>query len=250
LYRLACWDVGHRSHPNPQILSGIGPNLEQFLYPYPILFGQVSSARMSPLSALGFFLAIPAFLLITRGKPGKSTTTAATSLSLIVLILSGLNILGYLYGAPLFYGSTLIPVALTTAISFLFLSLGLLMTAGPSCWPISLFVGPSMKARLMRAFIPASILIVLIQGFLSSVTGPWLHPALSAALAAVVACLIVLIIISLITNNLGAEIDAASRRRRRFASPKPNYEPCSPPCTTCAGDRPRGSLSQDCSHQS
>ena len=36
------------------------------------MFGHFSSARMSPLSALGFFLAILAFLLMTGAKPGHA----------------------------------------------------------------------------------------------------------------------------------------------------------------------------------
>ena len=51
--------------------TGLGPDLEKILYPAPPMFGQFSSARMSPLSALGFFLAIMALLLLTGGKPGQ-----------------------------------------------------------------------------------------------------------------------------------------------------------------------------------
>ena len=51
--------------------TGLGPDLEKILYPAPSMFGQFSSARMSPLSALGFFLAIMAFLLLTAGPEAK-----------------------------------------------------------------------------------------------------------------------------------------------------------------------------------
>jgi diguanylate cyclase (GGDEF)-like protein/PAS domain S-box-containing protein len=188
--------------------TGLGPDLEKILYPAPPLFGQFSSARMSPLSALGFLLAIPAFLLLTGGKPGMRTKTASAALSLALFILSGLICLGYLYGAPPFYGGTLIPVAITSALSFWFLSLGLLMMAGPSCWPLRMFEGHSLKARLMRTFIPASLLIVLLQGLLSTAADPWvINPAIKVGIAAFVACLIVMLIISLIANNISAEIE-------------------------------------------
>jgi len=42
--------------------TGYGPDLERLVYPEPALFGRFLTARMSPLSALGFFMAIPAFL--------------------------------------------------------------------------------------------------------------------------------------------------------------------------------------------
>jgi diguanylate cyclase (GGDEF)-like protein/PAS domain S-box-containing protein len=188
--------------------TGLGPNLEQLLYPNPALLGNILTARMSPLTALGFFLAIPAFLLLTGGKPGTRSKRTSVTLSLVVLLLGGLNIFGYLYGAPLFYGGRLIPVAITTALSFLFLSLGLLMTAGPSCWPVRLFVGASLKVRLMRTLIPASILIVMLQGLLSTDSAPWIiNPALRVAFGVLVASLIVLVIISLIAKNLGTEFE-------------------------------------------
>jgi hypothetical protein len=54
--------------------TGLGPDLEKMLYTDPPLFGRFSSARISPLSALGFFLAIPAFLLMTGREREKGST--------------------------------------------------------------------------------------------------------------------------------------------------------------------------------
>jgi diguanylate cyclase (GGDEF)-like protein/PAS domain S-box-containing protein len=192
--------------------TGFGPNLEQLLYPNPTLLGQILTARMSPLTGLGFFLAIPAFLLLTGDQPGKRTKSSSAALSLALFVFSGLVSLGYLYGAPPFYGGTLIPVAITTALSFLFLSLGLQMMAGPACWPLRMYVGRSLRARLMRTFIPVSLFIVLLQGFLSTAANPWVvNPAIKIGIAAFLACLIVMFIITFIANNLSSEID---RRRK------------------------------------
>jgi diguanylate cyclase (GGDEF)-like protein/PAS domain S-box-containing protein len=188
--------------------TGLGPDFEKILYPTPPMFGQFSSARMSPLSALGFFLAILAFLLLTGSRPGQRLRSVSAPLSLALFVLSSLICLGYLYGAPPFYGGTLTPVAITSALSFWFLSLGLLMTVGPGGWPIRVFIGPSLRARLMRTFIPAALLIVLLQGFLSTVADPWvINPAIKVAVAALVALLTVILFISLIANTLGAEIE-------------------------------------------
>ena len=192
--------------------AGLGPDLEKLLYPAPPSFGQVSSARMSPLSDLGFLLAIPAFLLLTGGKPGQRIKSASNALSVVLFLLSGLICLGYLYGTPPFYGGTVIPVAITTALSFWLLSLGLLMTARPDTWPVRMYTGHSIKARLMRILIPASLLIVLLQGLLSTAVDPWgINPAIEVGVAAIVACLIVMIIISLIANNFSAEIERGSQ---------------------------------------
>ena len=128
------------------------------------MFGQYSSARMSPLSALGFFLAIAAFLFLTGARPGQGTRSISAVLSLVLFVLSSLILIGYLFKAPPFYGGALIPVAITSGFTFWFLSRSLMLMAGPDIWPVRMFVGPSLKARLMRAFIPVSILIALFQG--------------------------------------------------------------------------------------
>jgi diguanylate cyclase (GGDEF)-like protein/PAS domain S-box-containing protein len=198
--------------------TGLGPDLEKLLYPAPPMFGRFSSARISPLSALGFFLAIPALLLLTAGKPGSRTKSASAVLSLALLIFSSLICLGYLYGAPPLYGGTLIPVAVTSAISFLFLSLGLLITAGTAVWPTRRYVGPSLKARLMRTFIPASLFIVLLQGLFSELNQTWIiNPAVRVALAALAACWIVILLISFIANNLSSDIDRAQKAEDALA---------------------------------
>jgi diguanylate cyclase (GGDEF)-like protein/PAS domain S-box-containing protein len=189
-------------------LTGLGPDLEKILFPPVPLFGQFSSTRMSPLSALGFILAILAFLFLTTGKPGTRTNRASAAIAMALFTLSSLLIIGYLYGAPPFYGGTLTPVAITSAFSFLLLSLGLLLMAGPNCWPVRMYVGPSIKARLMRVLIPASLSIVLLQGLLSTLDKPWIiNPAVRVALAAFVACMIVILIISFIAKNLSADIE-------------------------------------------
>jgi len=59
--------------------TGLGPDLEKLIYPDPSLFGQSLTARMSPLSALGFFMAIHAFLLMTGRERGKGSTLTLRS---------------------------------------------------------------------------------------------------------------------------------------------------------------------------
>ncbi len=169
-------------------LTGLGPDLEKIIYPNPSLLGQTTTGRMSPLAALGFLVAIPALLLITTHEPSQRTKSITAGLGLILFILSSLIILGYLFGAPLFYGGTLIPVALTSALSFWFLSLGLMEMGGPASWPISRYMGHSLRANLMRAFVPTLVIIILFQGLLSTVFDPWIsNPALKAAIAAITA---------------------------------------------------------------
>jgi diguanylate cyclase (GGDEF)-like protein/PAS domain S-box-containing protein len=89
------------------------------------------------------------------------------------------------------------------------------MMAGPASWPARDFTGPSLKARLLQAFIPASILVVLIEGFLSTASTPLIvNPAVRVAVSALVAVLIVIIIISHIARNLSAEFERGKQAEK------------------------------------
>lgn len=200
-------------------LMGIGPDIQGMLSANPPKLGQISSGRISPLTAAGFILVAMAFYLTTGREQVRQKPSVAAILSLIVLIQSGVNCLGYLYAEPLFYGGTFIPVALTTGLAFFFLSLSLLLIGGSAIWPVNEFVGPSLKARLMRIFIPVSVSIVLIQGFLSSSHGKWIiNPVLSNAVATLVALAVVIILITVIARNLEAEILRGDRARMQAES--------------------------------
>ena len=96
-------------------ITGVGPDLENMLLPSPTFFGQVLTGRMAPLTALCFLLVIPALLLKTLRMPGRLLLNTQDSLLLVVFIIGSVNLLGYLFGTPLFYGGKIIPVALSSA---------------------------------------------------------------------------------------------------------------------------------------
>jgi diguanylate cyclase (GGDEF)-like protein/PAS domain S-box-containing protein len=200
-------------------ITGLGPDLEELIYPNPPRFGQVSTARMSPLTTPGFFLAILSFILLNTREPDQRRKSVAAGFALVMFTLYGLILLGYLYNVPFFYVGTTIPVAATTALSFLFLSLGLMMMAGPACWPLRIYTGHSLQARLMRAIIPVSIIITLLQGFIGSDAIPWIiNPALKAATAALFASLLVMHIITLIVKKISTDIDRIDQARLQAES--------------------------------
>jgi diguanylate cyclase (GGDEF)-like protein/PAS domain S-box-containing protein len=196
-------------------LTGLGPDLENLLHPSPTLFGQIFTGRMSPLTALGFLLVIPAFFLMTLPTQGIRLRNTVGVLSLVVSIIGSINILGYLFGTPLFYGGLIIPVALTSALSLWFLSLGLMLAAGPKSFPLWYFTGTALRPRLMRIFIPLSVFVVLVQGVLSNVTSKWIpNPALREILAVLIACLIIVVVVSLIVKNLGNYMEQGEQAQR------------------------------------
>lgn len=90
--------------------------------------GQVAGlpvGHMSPITAAAFLL-VSGGLLAGAGRPG-ARRRLATALGLVVIAGSGLFLLAYFSGAPLFYGQGLIPPAAPTSAAFLALGAGLVV---------------------------------------------------------------------------------------------------------------------------
>ncbi|MFI5397466.1 MAG: PAS domain S-box protein [Candidatus Binatia bacterium] len=101
--------------------------------------GNIPIGRMSPLTAtallsiaLAFLFELPPFGDRWRWRQMASVLALATLLFSVAVLLS------YGAGAPLLYGSAVIPVAALTAASLALLSCGVLIAAGPDSWLISL----------------------------------------------------------------------------------------------------------------
>jgi len=91
----------------------------------------------------------------------------ASSLSLIILIISIVVIAGYASGVPFLYGSHTIPMALLTAIAVAVINLDILSISEFGAWALTLLYGHgdfrTRRARLTRPLKgPAFVLLMLI----------------------------------------------------------------------------------------
>ncbi len=198
--------------------SGISLGIEALLVHNPGTFGVFPAGRMSPITAASFVLASAAMILLaaeTRRRR-RAAGVAAGMASLVVAVYL-VVLLGYLYGTPLLYGGRIIPVALTTAIAFLFLAVGLIAAAGPDYLPLRPFFDSSARALLLRAFLPVTIAVVLANGILYRIAPEYvkLNPALLSALSALVSALIVSLVVSETAQVIGSTIDRAEARRQQ-----------------------------------
>lgn len=143
--------------------------------------------RISPLAAFLFMLlSFNALFSIpvrdTNHRRDRMTQSAAAS----VFILAGILLVGYLYGAPLLYGGTITPVALTTSLGFLLLACGLLFES-PNAWLSQWVTSSSVFSRFTRRVLPGTVGIILLFGWLHVAVFEQLPPiyhALSFALSA------------------------------------------------------------------
>ena len=122
------------------------------------LVGGAPIGHMSPLTALCFVMA--GMSLLFQHHDGKRLLLSfwlVAVLSLVSLIL----IVGYLVGAPLFYGTGIIPPAMTTSLAFLMLGIALLSSASLRIWQHS----------SVHDDTSAQATIVLILVFMLTITG-------------------------------------------------------------------------------
>lgn len=164
---------------------------------------------MSSVTAAAFLLSGVSYLLTLIFHSQKTCQTAASILSAIVTIIGFVVILGYLYGTPLLYGGTTVPMAVTTAIAFVLLGTGLMVSIGAQYWPLYLITAPTTCIRIIRSFMPIIITIVLVNGWLvAHVNRVFLsNPAFMSALLCIIFLVLSSYSISKIAKRLGNKID-------------------------------------------
>ncbi|HEY3371628.1 MAG TPA: PAS domain S-box protein [Prolixibacteraceae bacterium] len=130
--------------------------------PTPVL-GTFTLGRMSPLT-LVLFLIISVSLFIITNSAYRFYKLAFFLCSIGMYVAFILD-LGYLYGTPLLYGKSIIPPALNTSIAFTILFLGIFFGFGMNEMPLKLFIGQTIRARLLRSFLPVTVLIIVLAGW-------------------------------------------------------------------------------------
>jgi serine phosphatase RsbU (regulator of sigma subunit) len=187
--------------------------IEELLLRNPEMFGRVLAGRMSPITAVTFFLAGTAMVMLILPRVRHVSGVLASAGAIIGLIV----VLGYLYGTPLLYGGTTIPMALPTAIAFLCVSTGMIAAGGSRRWPLRLFAGSSARALLLRAFVPVIVGALLINGWVRHALLVQLdvNPAIISSLSAIIFAFITGLVITQVAAIVGGQIDRAEAEREK-----------------------------------
>jgi two-component system, NtrC family, sensor kinase len=178
--------------------------------------GLAPVGRMALFTAMTFEAASLAALLCAT-SPRTRARDCAGLLGLAVMASGLVFSLGYLYAAPLFYGGPAIPMALNTAVAFCLLGLGLIWAAGPRARPMRAFVGPSVRAQLLRTFLPFTVTIVLVSDWLTQAAAWFATPssmALASAALVLVATVIATSMCWVIAGQIGGRLDQVEAELR------------------------------------
>lgn len=202
-----------------QMLTGADWGMDTLIFRTGQKIDQIPVGYQSVLTALAFLASAVSFMAILLIDGGKLwQKELAASLAAAVFLLGSIVAMGYLYNTPLLYGGTAVPMAVTTALAFISLSTGLILAAGTETWPMKPFLGVSLRARLMRIFLPLSVIAVIFESWFTVVIihdRTDLNVAIASSLSAIILALLVGLVVLLLSKNIGNEVDGAFEARDR-----------------------------------
>ena len=181
-------------------------DLETIFIKNPESFGNVLIGRMSPVTSFSFVL-ISLIMLGSGQKNSEIIKYFGAALSLLVLLTASVLLIGYLYNAPVLYGSQFIPVSLPSAICFFLFSITLLRLYESKYWTFNLIKDNKVTRQLLKSFLPIVISVVILQGFLiSNFAFHRNNPALSVAFILFIVIVITVFLIFRISATVGAQL--------------------------------------------
>jgi signal transduction histidine kinase len=178
-------------------------------------FGIATTSHMSPIASL-LFISICISILSSSQNISIPIKYIGGSLAMIVFLTSFVLNIGYLYNAPLLYGSKIIPVALPATICFMLFSIVLFRIYDLKFWTFNQIGDNKTIHILLKSFLPIVILIVILEGFRNNVL------AVNNANPTLISALIILIVVSLtvfivfrISKIVGAQLLKAEQELRQ-----------------------------------
>ena len=169
--------------------------------------------RMSPITIILFILSFISLLIIDSKK--AKTLQFPIYLSTFGLGVAFIFDLGYLYGTPLLYSNHIIPLAVNTSVGFTFLFFGILAGFGLNERPISLFNGISIRARLLRNFLPATLIIIILAGWMDTFFIKYFNDhVLVSALTTITSLIVLGIILIRTSQKTGKDIELQMAYRK------------------------------------
>ena len=142
---------------------------------------------------------------------GRARTLAA-ALGVFVLLMGLAVCLGFVFGGPVFQAPALQRISLAGGVAAVLGGLGVLTGAGPAAWPLRMMSGESVRAVLMRWFVPYVALAVLATGAATFGFFAGLSPALRVMLDSLASVAVAALVVFYLARTLGGRIEQAEER--------------------------------------
>jgi len=181
-----------------------------------VIFGP-RSTPISPIASILiiiaacglFFCADPAFLSPHR----RDSQQFAAFCGILVALVGYTFTMSYLFGTPLLFPSSGVPIAALSAFSAFVIGLGLIAAAGPAVFPVNHFTGNSIRSRLMRTFVSLTVVITISESVILLFLSSWLSISNEILVSAslVVFILATAIIVGQRSEDLGRVLETAEK---------------------------------------
>ncbi|MBU1229430.1 MAG: hypothetical protein KKA55_05700 [Proteobacteria bacterium] len=201
-------------------LLGLDAGLLDLFFRQVSAWAGVSHTRMSPAAALLLLLSVAASWPLSWRRGGRPAPLPgllrfAGLLGAAVALLGSVFLLGYVFGMPLLYHASVVPMARSTALAFLCLGAALVSEAGQELLPLRMFSGPATQANLLRAFVPLVVLLSLAHSLVLGLAGPRFgegNALLVAGIAVTYAVSVGLMVLA-VASRVGRSLELAEARR-------------------------------------
>ena len=211
-----------------ELPAGVDLNFDDELFQAPKL-GTIPIGIISPFTAATFVLdgvGILLFIFMEQGSPLRRRRDGAALLGAFSSLVGATVLLAYLYGSPLMYGGSTIPMAATTALAILFLGVALVAATGPESFPACRVIGASTSALLSRAFLPLTLASIVLQSALSRFVSaaPQVNGALVLAAQVIVMVVITASVVHRVARSTGKNLDEIDGKLREALQEKHESE--------------------------
>lgn len=127
-----------------------------------------------------------------------------------------LFLLGYIYGTPSFLRGNIVAPPIPSVLATVAMAVAVVSHLGPGYYPIRPLVGPSIRAGLLRKFLPVTLATVLIYSFLQESLLVFLSGAVSTFITLLMSMLIVIFLVMRSSTVLSSELEEALKESERY----------------------------------
>jgi signal transduction histidine kinase len=194
-----------------------GPDIEVMLGPRDLGDLPIANSHMSPFALWSFLgLSVSIFALRTLPAELKRTRSLLATIPVAVFLVGLFSTLGYVHGSPLLYGGSIRPIAWPAAFSLLALSIALLASLAPEYWPMRLFVGTSIRATMMRWFMPTLVVSIVATDWFSAINvTSGVDVVVGATVNAILGLFVGVAVVLILSRVLGGRFDRLNDERAR-----------------------------------
>ncbi|OFX16334.1 MAG: hypothetical protein A2033_08650 [Bacteroidetes bacterium GWA2_31_9] len=173
------------------------------------LIGKMQYSDVKMTSVFSFYMVITSLSILFRNKDAFIINVIG-NISFIIFLLSLNNIIGFIYETPFYNSNALHAISLPASISFMLISLYLLIDMKLRFWPFKKVVESKTAVLIATYFIPTLFILYIIHEVVEySISEMYLNHALHSSVLLIFILLVGSYIVIVLSNKIGSQISKA-----------------------------------------